>query len=237
MTLATFAKDNGYCWCPVERLAKYTRLTRRGVQKILRHLEHSGQIRVVIKSYGGRGKATRYLIQPSSESEEVPVTNIKTPTSEHYKPRTEFAVINAETEAETANYDAKNRELSSPDTYLRKNIEECVCNTHTVTGFASTEKRRSKSKERKNSKERSEEGNVPQLPKISEVKEYAAKLGLPESDAEYLHDNWLANGFTNNRQPIRNWQAVVRTRQARGFLPSQKQPPSGWKSKSCIYPQ
>jgi hypothetical protein len=109
--------------------------------------------------------------------------------------------------------------------------------THTVTGFASTEKKRSRSKEHKNSQERSEEGNVPQLPEISEVKEYAGKLGLPESDAEYLHDNWLANGFTNNGQPIRNWQAVVRTRQARGFLPSQKQSYSTPKSKSCLYPK
>jgi pyocin large subunit-like protein len=238
MTLATYAKDDGACWSPVERLAKHTRLTRRGVQKILRHLEHCGQIRVVAKSRGGRGKATRYRIHLSYDAEEVTETNVKTPDSEHGKPRTEFAVIKAVTETETANYDAQNRELSSPDTYLRKRdtFQECVGHTHTDSP-AAPKKRRSTSKNVRTSKNVHREKNlVPPLPPLSEVSAYCAKLGLPATDAKYLHDHWLSNGFKKNGEPILNWQAAINARKARNLLPSLEQVrKQAAKSKTCMY--
>jgi hypothetical protein len=69
------------------------------------------------------------------------------------------------------------------------------------------------------------------MPSLQAVIDYCAKRGIPESDAKYFHDLWLGNGFTNNGGPIHNWQAVIRNRKRRGFLPSQQE------SKSCLYPK
>jgi hypothetical protein len=52
--------------------------------------------------------------------------------------------------------------------------------------------------------------------------EMARYAGLPKSDAEYLYDRWLANGFTVSRRPIKNWKAAMRDYYRNGWLPSQK---------------
>jgi DNA-binding Lrp family transcriptional regulator len=64
-----------------------------------------------------------------------------------------------------------------------------------------------------------------QLPSLSELTNYCAKLRLPETDALDLHDHWTGNGFKNKGKPIRDWQATVRKWKGRGYLLSQKQKP------------
>ncbi len=63
-----------------------------------------------------------------------------------------------------------------------------------------------------------------QLPSLSELVDYCAKRRLPESDAIWLHDHWLGNGFTNGGEPIRGWQATIRSWQQpdHAYFPSQK---------------
>jgi hypothetical protein len=52
--------------------------------------------------------------------------------------------------------------------------------------------------------------------------EMARYAGLPHSDAEYLYDRWLANGFKVSGHQIKNWQACMRDYYRNGWLPSQK---------------
>lgn len=64
LALAWFADDNGKCWPSVEKIATYTQMSRRGVQKCLRNLEESGE--VICDRSAGRGNTNLYLI-PTSE--------------------------------------------------------------------------------------------------------------------------------------------------------------------------
>jgi hypothetical protein len=52
--------------------------------------------------------------------------------------------------------------------------------------------------------------------------EMARYAGLPASDAEYLYDRWLANGFKISGRGIKNWKACMRDYYRNGWLPSQK---------------
>jgi hypothetical protein len=61
------------------------------------------------------------------------------------------------------------------------------------------------------------------MPPLSMIKVETAKLGLPDSDADYIHDAWLANGFKNARGiKIAHWRAAIRNWFRNGFFPSQK---------------
>jgi hypothetical protein len=58
-----------------------------------------------------------------------------------------------------------------------------------------------------------------------DVIDFCIGLKLPRSDAEYVWNKWEGNGFTNHAKPMKDWQAVIRSHQKAGYLPSQK--PSG----------
>jgi hypothetical protein len=64
---------------------------------------------------------------------------------------------------------------------------------------------------------------------LSELKEYAVEIGLPESDGESMFDHWEANGWKNGSNKVRDWKAGIRKWKSQGWLPSQKhqsnQPP------------
>ena len=63
------------------------------------------------------------------------------------------------------------------------------------------------------------------MPSVGMIKTETTKLGLPASDAEYLYDFWLANGFTlRSGKKVRDWKAAVRIWQRNGYFPSQKRP-------------
>lgn len=55
-----------------------------------------------------------------------------------------------------------------------------------------------------------------------EVVTYVLSLELPESDAHWFFWKCEGNGWTNNKQPIKNWRATIRSWKAGGYLPSQK---------------
>ena len=59
-------------------------------------------------------------------------------------------------------------------------------------------------------------------PTLDETKAYASQLGLLANDGEYIHANWIGNGWTRNGKPIKNWQACMRAWKAAGYFPSQK---------------
>jgi hypothetical protein len=272
MVLATYANNNGDCWCAIENLMKHTRLARSGVKKILRQLENSGQIKPLTNGRGGRGKATRYRIE--LQAEEV---------TEQQKGRTEYAVFEeaknvkspkkgstecpvledkGSTECPVSKMgkgllsDQKGL-LSDPDISYQRKISECE-NAHTrARVHARAEETDESRKNVRTSKNvqaeepqnvqaakniqptqnvQAQENLIPPLPPLSEVSAYCAKLGLPATDAKYLHDLWLSNGFKNNGGAIVDWQAAIRARKARNFLPSleqvRKQVP---KSKSCLH--
>jgi hypothetical protein len=67
-----------------------------------------------------------------------------------------------------------------------------------------------------------EEGQRPKgMPTLAMIKTATARYGLPDSDAEFLYDSWLMNGFKTARgQKIMNWQAAVRNWHRAGYFPS-----------------
>src|SRR5262249_25587256 len=110
-----------------------------------------------------------------------------------------------------------------------------VCSTeravarHTLTSDSNSPKPKTPNpKNRKNSKV------IHSLPSLDEIERYCAERGLPESDAKWLHDHWMGNGFKVKGQPIVDWQAVLRNWQVSGYLPSQRQSYSSPKAKSCL---
>jgi hypothetical protein len=63
------------------------------------------------------------------------------------------------------------------------------------------------------------------MPPLSEIRAETARLGLPDSDAEYLYDTWLVSGFKTARgTKIHSWTAAVRLWARAGWFPSQKAP-------------
>lgn len=57
---------------------------------------------------------------------------------------------------------------------------------------------------------------------LTQLKKFAAELGLPESDGEACFHKWEGNGWKNNGKAIVSWEATMRSWQAHGFMPSQK---------------
>lgn len=57
---------------------------------------------------------------------------------------------------------------------------------------------------------------------LPEITAFCTENGLPKTDAEYLFWKWEGNGWTNGGKPIKSWRATVKSWQAAGYLPSQK---------------
>jgi len=51
---------------------------------------------------------------------------------------------------------------------------------------------------------------------------YCRTLRLPESDGVWFWNKGLGNGWLNNKAPIKDWKATMRSWRAAGHLPSQK---------------
>lgn len=66
------------------------------------------------------------------------------------------------------------------------------------------------------------EGRNPRPKSQEEVLAYCKSIDLPETDADYFWHKWLGNGFKNNKSPMRDWQAVIRSWKDAGHCPSQK---------------
>jgi hypothetical protein len=60
------------------------------------------------------------------------------------------------------------------------------------------------------------------MPTLPVLRTELARLGLPASDAEYLYDRWLTNGFKTKAGKIKNWRAAARNFYREGYFPSQK---------------
>lgn len=57
---------------------------------------------------------------------------------------------------------------------------------------------------------------------LDEIQSFCASLGLPPSDAEATFHKWEGNGWTNGGNPIKDWQATIRSWKAARLLPSLK---------------
>lgn len=55
-----------------------------------------------------------------------------------------------------------------------------------------------------------------------ELKAYCLEIGLPANDGKACFDKWTGNGWVNNKAPIKDWRATIRSWRAQGYLPSQK---------------
>jgi hypothetical protein len=60
------------------------------------------------------------------------------------------------------------------------------------------------------------------MPTLPVLKTEIARMGLPDSDAEFLYDAWLANGFRTKTGKIKSWRAAVRNWYRGRYFPSQK---------------
>lgn len=70
-----------------------------------------------------------------------------------------------------------------------------------------------------------------------EISEFCKSSGLFPRDVEYLWNKWEGNGWTNNKQAIKDWKATVRTWKAQGdILPSQKNP-NGDRWPAAVVPE
>lgn len=55
-----------------------------------------------------------------------------------------------------------------------------------------------------------------------EFRAFAATIGLPETDGEFLHCHLVEAGWKRGKVPIKDWQATMRKWKQGGWLPSQK---------------
>lgn len=60
-----------------------------------------------------------------------------------------------------------------------------------------------------------------------EVEDFCVELGLCKSDGEACWHKWNGNGFVNGKAKILDWKATIRSWKAAGYMPSQKEQPSG----------
>lgn len=58
---------------------------------------------------------------------------------------------------------------------------------------------------------------------LTQLKEFAIKLGLPESDGEACFDKWEGNGWKNNGKPIVSWESTMRSWKTNKYVPSLKE--------------
>ena len=59
-------------------------------------------------------------------------------------------------------------------------------------------------------------------PSFDEVLFFCQSIGLNRIDAEYMDDSWKMSGFTNNKKPVKDWQAQIRNWKRMQYLPSTK---------------
>ena len=105
LALADYANEDGKCWPSIEGLQQKSRLSDRGVQKILRRLEEQGWLEI---EYGnGRKNCNIYTIKTPNLSAETP--NEVPPERGSPPPET------PNLSAETPNLSAKNPERGSPE--------------------------------------------------------------------------------------------------------------------------
>jgi len=52
---------------------------------------------------------------------------------------------------------------------------------------------------------------------------FCKEIGLPESDGEWFFNKCEGNGWTNNKQPIKDWRATIRAWRSTGYMASQRQ--------------
>ncbi len=57
---------------------------------------------------------------------------------------------------------------------------------------------------------------------VEELTAFCKSIGLDESDGMKTFLKWEANGWTVNGKPIKSWKATIRSWQAHGYMPSQK---------------
>lgn len=62
----------------------------------------------------------------------------------------------------------------------------------------------------------------PGMPPLSEVRSEALRMGLKETDAEFIYADWVAYGFKTKRGPIKDWRMAMRVWWYRNWFPSQK---------------
>lgn len=57
---------------------------------------------------------------------------------------------------------------------------------------------------------------------LEECKDFCTKIELPESDGEWFFHKCEGNGWTNNKQPIKDWKATIRAWKSAGYMASQR---------------
>jgi hypothetical protein len=58
------------------------------------------------------------------------------------------------------------------------------------------------------------------MPSLEMIKTETARMGLQDSDAEFIFNAWMANGFRTKTGQIKSWQHALRNYASNGWLPS-----------------
>jgi hypothetical protein len=134
LALADFANDRGECWPSITSICKKSRLSNRGVQKVLARLKADGWLE--IRAGGGRHQCNFYTIK-------TPNRSVKTPNEVH-----PLGTENPEPECINPEPECTNPEPRSPkplrtikepsekNSNARDPILETLCAVHGVTDEA-----------------------------------------------------------------------------------------------------
>ena len=111
------------------------------------------------------------------------------------------------------NYDTYQSQDSSANTPTNKPLTD---DQQTTNKPLTTNKNEKNAKNVKNEKNRANSQ--------SEITEYCLELGLTEADGVSTWEKWEGNGWINGKSKIKDWKATLRSWNAAGYMPSQKNP-------------
>lgn len=156
LALADFANDKGECWPSITSICKKSRLSNRGVQKVLARLQADGWLE--IRAGGGRNHCNFYTVKTPNLSAQtlnsVRPLSVETPNqvpplgTENPEPRSPIAALNPERgdinpEPECTNPEPRSPkplrtkiEPSEKNSRTRDPILETLCAVHGVTDEA-----------------------------------------------------------------------------------------------------
>lgn len=224
LAIADHANEEGWCFPSIGRLARMTRMSDRGVQKIIQRLVETGKLR---RHEGGKGaRSTNTFIFPASyalNQNGGKVFTIPGMKEDNLIPMTEA-------EMEQKCREAQGRTPFTLETSEGRTSEQLRVNGETLRVNPSANK--GEQAVHPNHHRTIIEPSVQPLPgmgeiskkkgSIEEVKDFCRSIEVPEMDADYFFNKWEGSGWRNGGQPIRDWKSTIRSWKAAGYLPSQK---------------
>jgi hypothetical protein len=206
LSIADHANEEGWCFPSIGLIARKSRMSERGVQKVIERLIKSGKLD---RSIAEGPKGTNVYCFPLKYEFDKRGNRVFSPQP------------------------AGGRTAFTPELYAGeplgtggRTVEHGGVNGTTPGGEQAIHP---------NHKEPSLTIKEPPEAKrgsLDEIKLFCAKSGIPESDAVWFFHKCEGNGWTNGGKPIKRWPSTLIAWKAAGYLPSQKPTSTGNGQKS-----